>query len=226
MNYVLSEHDVTILKEMAAQWRSGEFQRHFYRRRNMPTYSIGGGKVSIFEVQSAAAGDGVYNCYQQKLLDAEWADTAGDDRFAEKDAEPEEVEVLNLLENHVEGSYTRGLARYDRLQCWRWTDNEGTSRWVGVPLTPHCRRFKCTESATGNDHITCNAILNDGSEAGEGDILFGIEVYCEIHNDTALNEAVPRLVSGKYLEAQHIRGKWICTTVFQGNEECQCVPPE
>ena len=225
MIYGLSERDVGTLAELVRAWRSGEFQRKFYRRRNVPTYSIGGGKLTVFEVQSAATGDGVYNCYKQKLLDAEWDDTAGDDRFEDKNTDS--VEVLNLLENHVEGSYTRGLAKGDRMYAWRWTDDESTSRWVGMPLTPGARRFKLTESATANDHITCNAILNNGSEASESaDILYNIEVYCEIHNGDALNEAVPRLVSGKYIDAYNNRGKWICTTVFQGSEDCSCTPPE
>ena len=40
--------------------------------------------IKIFEVQSAAAGDGVYNCYQQKLDATDWTDTAGADKFDDK----------------------------------------------------------------------------------------------------------------------------------------------
>ncbi|KKK93546.1 hypothetical protein LCGC14_2691790, partial [marine sediment metagenome] len=89
-------------------------------------------RLKIFEVQSAAIGDGVYNCYEQTLDATEWDDTVGDDKFDDKNIDS--VEVLNLLENDTIGDYTPALGLYDRLQCWRWTDDEGNRRWVGIPI--------------------------------------------------------------------------------------------
>lgn len=44
-----------------------------------------GTRLRIFEVQAAASGDGIYNCYEQTLDATEFGDTAGDDKFDDKD---------------------------------------------------------------------------------------------------------------------------------------------
>lgn len=178
--------------------------------------------IRIVEVQNVTdLGDGVYNCYRQTLDATDWTDTAGADRFDDKDSTS--VEVFNLLENHVESTYTRGLAKGDRMYAWQWPDDEGNSRWAGTPLTPRARMFRTTEAATGNTQITCNVLLNGGSEASESaDILYNVEVYCRISGGSVLSSAIPRLANDEYLEAEHIRGKWWCTTVFQTSEDCDC----
>jgi hypothetical protein len=81
-----------------------------------------GADIKIFEVQSDTDGDGVYICYEQSLLGKEWDDTDGDDRFANKDETPVEVEVLNLEESDAESDYTRALSAGDRLYAWKMTD--------------------------------------------------------------------------------------------------------
>ena len=175
--------------------------------------------ATLFQVVSTATGDGVYNCYLCLIDATDWDDTAGADRFSQGG---DTVEVLNLREGYVEADYTRGLARYDKIYAWLAADDEGNVRWVGLPIAPPVRMFKTTESATFNDHITCNAMMYNGAEAGSLDILYEVEVYCKICNGSALNEAAPRLADDDYLFAQHIRGKWWCTTLFDTDIECDC----
>jgi len=135
---------------------------------------------------------------------------------------PNYTNVLNMNENHPVSSYTPALGVFDILYAWQIFDDENNKRWVGIPLGPSVRRLKTTESAPAAKQITCNLMLNDGSEAQVNDLGYNVEVYCEICNGTALNEAVSRLASGDYLQAQNIRGEWRCTAVFQGTEECDC----
>ncbi len=71
---------------------------------------------------------GHYNCYLQKLDAAKW-DSATDDQL-EQDGE-NTVVVLNLLE--VECS-DHDLKQGEQLVIWQETDNEGNSRWVGLPV--------------------------------------------------------------------------------------------
>jgi len=183
----------------------------------------GGADIRIFEVQSAGGGDGLYDCYEQKLLASAWDDTDGDDKFTEKDETPEAVVVLNLIENDPVSDYVPALGKYDRISAWQMADSGNTQRWVGRPLTSPVRRFKTTESATANDHITCDMVLNNGVEAAEGELGYHVEVYCDIYNGTALNTAATRLQSGKYLYAELIDGKWRCVALFDTDtEECDC----
>jgi len=176
-------------------------------------------EIKIFEVQSAATGDGVYNCYEQVLDSTNWIDTTGFDKFLDHDTNI--VEVLNLLENDVEADYTPALALKDRIAAWEWFDDEGKARWVGIPLVPSTRRARTTQSATANDHITCNLIGNDGVEITSG-LGSGIEVYCNISHGTALNDAIRRLANDDYLMVVNSGGKWWCTEGFSGDEECDC----
>lgn len=89
-------------------------------------------EIKIFEVQSVATGDGVYNCYEQTLDATDWDDYDGDDKFDDKDTTS--VEVLNLFESDPAANYTPGIGKGARLSCWQWSDDEGNKRWVGVPL--------------------------------------------------------------------------------------------
>lgn len=173
----------------------------------------GTGGAKIFEVQAVVAGDGLYNCYEQEIDATRWADTTGLDRFIDKNTDT--IAVLNLYESHVAPDYTRGLAKGDLIQAHSFTDDEDNSRWAGFPLEP-TRRFKTTEVATANNHITCNVIKRDGTEAAAGaDILYNIEVYFDICGGAATNGAIARLPSGTYLTAIHHQGKWWCTSILQ-----------
>lgn len=179
---------------------------------------------ALFEVQSAATGDGVYNCYEQKLIASYWNNTTHQPKFTERDETPQEVEVLNLMENFdpISG-YVRGLGKYDRIVAWQMPDSGGTQRWIGVALAPSVRRFKTIESATANDHITCDMVLNDGAEAASGELGYHVEIYGDIYGSNALNTSTPRLVVAKYLYAEVITGKWRCVTPFDTDrEDCIC----
>ncbi len=99
------------------------------------------------------------------------------------------------------------------------------SRAVRHPEIGIVRLAKTKESATDNDHITCNLLDMHGSEVTSG-WGAGIEVYCTIMNGTALNEASPLIETNKLLPVSYIFDHWRCANVFQGYEECEpCNPP-
>lgn len=175
---------------------------------------------TIFEVQSAATGNGVYNCYEQTLDSTDWIDIEGADKFDDKNTTT--VEVFNLLENDPVSDYTPALGLYDRIMAWKKTDDEGNSRWVGIPLTNSDRRVRAKEAAGSSNHITCNLMLNNNNEATSGQLGYGIEVYGHICNGSALNSASPRIANGEGLDAYNEQGKWWFTTTFQTTEPCDC----
>ena len=97
-------------------------------RARMP--KVGGGTSGkVFKIQSNATGDGVYNCYEQKLTAANWEDTTGEDKFADKNTE--QVEVLNLSECSPKTDVHHALSAGTLLNAWQITDDSGTTRWVG-----------------------------------------------------------------------------------------------
>ena len=178
------------------------------------------GDTRVFEVQSAATGDGVYNCYEQTLDATDWDDTAGDDKFDDKDAT--EVEVFNLLESDPEATYKEALAIGDRIRAWQWTDDEGESRWAGVPITGgFVRRAKTTQAAPADTKITANLIGHNGIEIESG-LGANIDVYCDIAGGGYLNTAAPKLTNGFPIPVYNLNGKWYCSTVFQTGEVCDC----
>ena len=86
----------------------------------------------IFEVQSAAIGDGVYNCYEQIVINAAWDDTSEASKIGDKDEEPVAVKVLNLAEHNPNaGQYN--LVEGDVLAAWQVIDDRRARRWVGIP---------------------------------------------------------------------------------------------
>lgn len=178
----------------------------FHTRRAPGIDAIIAGK--IFEVQSAAAGDGVYNCYEQKLLDAEWDDTEGTSKFDNKDAEPVEVEVFNLLENDPVADYAPALALYDRIQAWQVIDDEDNKRWVGIPLVEIPRLAITAEHAPEADNLKCNLVLNNGVEAAEGELGFEIDVYGTISGGGSLAFTVPTMAIEDPVFIENIQGKW------------------
>jgi hypothetical protein len=168
--------------------------------------------IKIFKVQSAATGDGVYNCNEQKLDSTEWNDTAGDDKFDDKDTTEEEV--LNLLENNTEATYKEALAKYDKIKAWKMTDDEGTSRWVGVPLVgAMVRRARTTQAAPSDTKITANLYDNTGAEITSG-LGSGINVYCDTNGGGNLNVSVPLLKNLQTIFVINIQGKWWCMIPF------------
>jgi hypothetical protein len=182
------------------------------------------GAASIYEVQSAATGDGVYNCYEQKVDGSDWDSTSEVDKLADKDAIS--VPVFNLLESYPEATYANMLGLYDRLLGWESTDDEGAKRKVGLPVAGGFVRMARTTAAAGaTQTITCNLIGFNGAEIGSG-LGSGITVNCKVCGGGNLNSAIPRLADDDYLFVANIRGEWWCTTIFQTSEDCVCTPPE
>ena len=189
-----------------------------FHTRRMPVSTVFSGR--IFEVQNVTAlGWGVYNCYEQHFDKDDWTSTGAGNRFSTKNADI--VQVFNLIENRPVAGYDRALGKYDLIKAWRDQDDEKNQRWMGIPIVNQVRRFRTTEVATANDHITCNMMLNNGIEAASAaDIVYNVEVYCNIHGAGALNVALPDLVSGGYLEAVNEQGIWRCTNIFGAAYEC------
>ena len=186
-----------------------------------------GAGIKIFEVQDQldTPADGIYKCYQQTLDATEWDDTAGDDRFDNKEEVGEEVdvEVFNLFENNCSATYKEALATGDRIAAWKWTDDEGTSRWVGVPIThgSPIRMARTTAAAGATQTIVCNLAGQDGVEITSG-LGSGITVGCKVSGDGNLNAAIPRLADDDDIFVVNLNGEWWCTTVFQTSEDCDC----
>jgi len=214
-NYVLSPRDAEKFQEIVRWYNRHKNLRHRLRKRST---GIGGGgtaatDIKIFEVQSAATGDGVYNCYEQTIDKTEWDDTSGDDKFDDKNTT--EVEILNLYENDPESSYKEGLAKYDRIIAWKKKDDEENDRWVGVPVAGAVvRRAITTQDAPADTKITANLYDNTDTEIESG-LGSAIDVYCEIVGGGNLEDAVPLLKDDQDIFVINIQGKWWCTALFE-----------
>lgn len=85
--YVFTQRAFRQLEELWRWYQRNKNIRYPQRRRNTAAGSSSGGggggtaNLKVFEVVSAAAGDGVYNCIELQLDATEWDDTAGDDKF-------------------------------------------------------------------------------------------------------------------------------------------------
>lgn len=141
-----------------------------FHTRRMPGTSL---QIKIFEVQGPldTPADGIYKCYEQTLDATEWEDTAGDDKFDDKDSV--EVEVLNLLENNPAADYMHGLVVGDRITAWQWFDDEGNNRWVGIPIVENVRRAKI--EALQTDHYDCRLLNRAGNKVGSVIDVYPIE---------------------------------------------------
>lgn len=218
--YYLTKGLYDALLEMHRWWigHRNRFDKYGRRRRGVSER----GKIRIFEVQSNATGDGVYNCYEQTFDEDRWTDTTGADAFADKDSTA--VEVLNLLEHHVHATYARNLIAGDRIAVWSFIDDENNLRLIGIPVGPYregrTTLAKTQESAPGDANISVKICDQDGAVIGSA-----FDVACKISNGSALNAATPRLASGDYIFVTCIAGTWYCTTVFQGTENCTCTTP-
>jgi hypothetical protein len=85
-------------------------------------------------------------------------------------------------------------------------------------------RAACTENAQGDNIIEATLYESDGTAGA------AIEVYCNISNGTALDEAVPRLETGDDIfitqSMVDVTGtptaRWYCVSNFQASEDCTC----
>lgn len=178
-----------------------------------------GTEHKIFEVQSVATGDGVYNCFEQKLASSLWDDVAGANRFS--DINTVNVAVLNLHEANVIASYERALALYDTLDCWKWKDDTNTVRWVGTPLSNRVRLARLDGSPGAGLTINCNLFDAENAEITSG-LGSGITVNFKISRGSAMNAAFPRLVDNEDIFVENIHGKWWCTQTYGTTEDCVC----
>jgi len=153
-------------------------------------------------------------------LDAtEWADTAGDAKFSDKDAVV--VEVLNLAEYDPEAFYVAHLTAGDLLAAWKINDDEGNSRWVGTPFrqanADRPRLAWCKDDAGAATAIDCYL---DGD--GVGTV---ISVACSIAGGGNLDSALPRLTDGTPILVTKVGATWWCLSIFQASEDCVCTSP-
>lgn len=182
----------------------------------------GGATLTIFEVQSAATGDGLYTCYKQTLDATEWSDETGNDKVDDLNATG--ITVMNLLENNCEATYSPALAVGDLIQAWEWTDDGDTDRWVGIPLVSGSRIAITTAAAGASSTITANLYDRSGTAITSG-LGSAITVNCNVDDGSDLNAAVPRLQSGKVITVFNQQGKWWLDTVLSGSESCICDEP-
>jgi len=174
--------------------------------------------LKIFEVQSEADGDGIYNCYKQTLDATEWDDTTGSPKF--DDENTTSVEVLNLAEYDPDEDYTAALSANDLLAAWQMTDDEGTKRWIGLPLElPADERERlihkayCKNDAGAATTITC--FLDEDTTGDE------IVVNCSIAGGGNLDSALPYLTDGLPIFVTEIDEVWYCVTTFQKWDLCE-----
>jgi len=173
----------------------------------------------IFDVQhvATAGGDGIYDCYEQTLDATEWDDTDGTTKFDDKDSV--EVEVLNLYEYDPEVTYVAQLVAGDLLKAWKMTDDEGTSRWVGIPLAKSgtkgiFHKSYCKAAAGASTNITC--FLDVDTTGVE------VSVACNISGGGNLNSCIRRLADGDLLLIWDDSGTWRSVEGFTTTEDCDC----
>lgn len=176
--------------------------------------------IKLYEVQSAATGDGIYNCYEQTLDATEWDDTAGDSKIDDKNED--NVEVLNLAEFDPEATYVAHLAIGDLIVAWKKIDDEANTRWIGIPFrqanADRPRLAYCKNDAGAGHTITCY-LDTDGTGTE-------ITVNCFIAqfgpNSGNLNAAIPRLADGDGILVTKIGATWRCLNIFQPSGDCDC----
>ena len=181
----------------------------------------GGGESSpmkIFEVQSAATGDGVYNCYEQILDGSDWVSTTTVDKVGDKDAVS--VEVMNAMENYtiVSPTYGDALMANDRLLTWESTDDAGTKRKIGVPIVPMTVRLAYAQEISQADNYLRVRLADYKGVAG-GDAF---DVYCLVYGGSALNAAVPIIAVNDPIFIIQLWGLWYSLFPFMTFEDCDC----
>jgi hypothetical protein len=176
----------------------------------------GGGRAKLYEVQSSATGDGVYNCYEQLIDATDWTSTTEVDKVVDKNTTS--VEVWNAVENYIYTPFAEALNATSRMIGWEMTDDAGNKRIVGFPVMPMMIRLAYTqEAATSDTKISVKLADFQGVASGSA-----FDVNCIIYNGSALNEAVPRLVVDHPIWVINIWGLWYALTIFQASEDCDC----
>ena len=175
------------------------------------------GVITLYRVVSAASGDGVYNCYEQTLDATEWDDITGDSKIDDKNTDS--IEVLNLAEFDPEATYVAHLAANDLIVAWQKVDDEGTARWIGLPLrqanADRPRVAYCKNDAGSGNTIVC--YLDTDTTGTE------ITVTCLIaQGGTSLNAVGTRLADGDPIMVTKVGATWMSVMTFMPSEDCDC----
>ncbi|MCH8244621.1 hypothetical protein IIB97_01920 [Patescibacteria group bacterium] len=178
--------------------------------------------MKIYEVQSSATGDGVYNCYEQTVDNVDWASTTEVDKVSDKNAIS--VEVWNALESYIYIPYAESLFLGDRMVAWESTDSSGVVRVVGVPVVPTIVRLAYVqENSPADDPPGTGSLisvkLGDYKGVASGDAF---DAKCLIYGGSALDEAVPRLTNSSIVFVIQLWGIWYVVTPFIATEDCVC----
>jgi hypothetical protein len=88
-------------------------------------------------------------------------------------------------------------------------------------------RAICTQDAPGDNTITADLVLTDGTSGDD------VTVTCNISNGSALNEAIPRLETDDtiYITQAVFDNvgtpvfRWECLSNFMASEDCVCEAP-
>lgn len=182
----------------------------------VPKIGIKSDAPKIFEVQSKATGDAIYNCFEEVITDLFWDLATG--IWKTSQLSTDSYEVLNLAEFDPESEYVAHLAAGDLILAWRKIDDVGNVRWAGVPFRKSAhgagvRLAYCSEAAPADNTIAATLDHTTGT---------AITVTCHICNGSALNAAVPRLADNDEIFVVKIGATWYCTTIFQTSEDCAC----
>ncbi|GAG45568.1 unnamed protein product, partial [marine sediment metagenome] len=97
---------------------------------------------------------------------------------------------------------------WDLMLGWQVKDDEGWTRYVGIPAMNDIRWARIKEVAPATEHITCNLWLRNNVEAAVGELGYNIEVYGELATDMNLDDVIPQLQNGESYPVHCVQGKW------------------
>ena len=174
----------------------------------------------LFQVQSSATGDAVYNTFEQFVSATNWVSTTDAiNKVVAKDAV--NVEVWNTHGNYIkESPYAEGLFANDLMVGWQTIDDENNERIVGIPAIPTMVRLAYVQEDSPADlFISVKLADNTGVAAGDA-----FDAQCIVYGGLALDEAVPRLSvsSGDFVFVIHLLGKWFVISAFLATTDCTC----
>lgn len=217
---LISPRDAQRLQNML-RWFERGGNKPILRRRGI----LGGGtNIKIFKVHSLATGDGIYNCYEQVIVDADWNNTGGAAKIWDKDEEPVAVEVLNLDEYNPNAGQHNLIEGDVIVACYK-VDDAGVGRWVGLPAISGggIHKAYCKTNALESSTIVC--YLDEDLESPPQDPPpEEITVHCLIFAATVLSECFPPLSQHDLINVYYIDEEWWCNGWFSGYIDC--VPPE
>lgn len=203
----------------SSQYTQSHYSSTGFHTRRFPFDNLASAK--IFAVQNATAGaDGIYDCREQKLVDAEWNDVAGDPKFADKNTL--DIEVLNLDEYNPPLTYVAHLVAGDLIAAWK-DKSSGTTRWIGIPVggmrtcSVKIQVGGVPSNAVGP--FVCKLLDQTGLEVGAA-----IDVWPRTHlgtNDFD-DDVWPILIAGDILPAyKNWDGYWYFPFPFDDTVTCE-----